>query len=105
MYTTLSDNKTQQYYKKIVDDTLLLSKKQLEEGELYPWNSIVNQLKDIQAMVIENYSFADWEEIHDRYTLGTLAVRDFPEGDEMQLRLCDIFWGAVHYQELEEKEV
>ena len=56
-------------------------------------------------MVIENYSFADWEEIHDRYTLGTLAVRDFPEGDEMQLRLCDIFWGAVHYQELEEKEV
>ena len=105
MYTTLSDNKNKQHYKKIVDDTLLIAEKRLEERNIYPWNSIENQLKDIQAMVIEQYSFSDWEEVYDRYTLGTLAVQEFPEGDEMQSRLCDIFWGAVHYQELEEKEV
>lgn len=104
MYTSLSDNKTQHYYKKIVDDTLLLAEKRLEEGGFYPWSSIVNQLKDIQAMVIEKYDFADWEEVYDHYTLGTIAVREFTEEDEMQARLCDIFWGAVHYNELEKNE-
>lgn len=104
MYTSLSENKTKQYYKKIVDDTLSLAEKRLDEGNHYPWSSIVNQLKDIQVMVVENYSFADWEEIHDRYTLGILAVQEFPEGDEMQSRLCDIFWGVVHYKELDIKE-
>lgn len=104
MYTPLSNNKTKDYYQKIVNETLFISEERLKEEHLLLWNSIVNQLKDIKEMVIEQQAFSDWEEVYDRYTLGTISVREFTEEDEMQARLCDIFWGAVHYSELEDKE-
>ena len=104
MYIPLSDNKTKGHFQEIVDDTLLLSEGMRDIEQNIIWNSIVNQLQDIKVMIIEKQAFSDWEEIYDRYTLGTIAVREFTEGDEMQIRLCDIFWGAVHYSELESTE-
>lgn len=103
MYTPLSNNRTKEHYQKIVDETLLISEERLKKEQLLLWNSIVNQLQDIKLMIIGKQAFSDWEGIYDRYTLGTIAVREFTEGDEMQARLCDIFWGAVHYSELKEK--
>lgn len=104
MYKRLSENETQKYYQKILNETLIIAEEhqRIEQNAL--WNSIVNQLRDIQKMVVEEYSFSDWEDVYERYTLGTIAIQEFLEGDEMQERLCDIFWGAVHYRSIPAQE-
>lgn len=96
----ITENKSRKYYGELVNETLLIAEKRLVSEQTSVWNSIVNQLHDIKEMVIEKQAFTDWEEVYERYTLGTIAAREFSDDDEMQTRLCDIFWGAVHYNEL-----
>lgn len=99
MYYPLSEKRTRCYYKEILEDTLSISKANLEKYNTSLWQSIVNQLLDIKDNVIEKQLITDWEEIYDRYTLGTIAIQHFNDDDEMRIRLCDIFGGAVHYFE------
>lgn len=102
MYKRLATEKTRQYYNKILMRTLFLSEERLLKEQSVLWNSIVNQLRDIKVMIVEKQVLSDWEDVYERYTIGTIAVREFPENDEMQARLSDIFWGAVHFKELQD---
>lgn len=104
MYKELSEDKTRQHYSELLDETLLMAEKRLAAENTTLWNSVVNQLKDIRVMVIEKQALRDWEEVYDRYTLGSIAAHELSEKDEMNARISDIFWGAVHYRELENKK-
>ena len=42
----------------------------------------------------------EWEDVYARYSIGSIGVEYFDDDDEMHIRLCDIFHGAVHYCEL-----
>lgn len=101
MYKSLMKNPTREYYRVLLDEALINAENRLKVEQTSIWNSIVNQLRDIKEMVIEKQAIAGWEDIYGRYTLGTVAIRELSENDEMQKRLCDIFWGAVHYTELD----
>lgn len=102
MYKRLETEKTKQYYNEILDRAFFLSEERLSKEQSVLWNSIVNQLRDIKVTIVEKHELSDWEEVYERYSLGSIAVRELPENDEMQALLCDIFWGAVHYDELSE---
>ena len=104
MYKELSEDKTQQYYSELLNETLTIAEKRLASDNTNLWHSVVNQLRDIQEMIIEKQALQGWEDVYERYTLGTLVVHELSEKDEMYARLSDIFWGAVHYKELENKE-
>lgn len=103
MYISLINNKTKAYYRQIVDSTLAIAEDHVKESESPLWISIVNQIKDIKENVVETQSITDWEDIYDRYSLGRIALEYFEEDDEMYQRLCDIFGGAVHYNELHDE--
>ena len=94
---------TQNSYNQLVNETLIIAENRRSLEQTTIWNSIINQLRDIKIMVIEKKTFKDWEEIYERYTLGTIAIHEFSEGDEMRTRLCDIFGGAVDYLSMPEK--
>lgn len=102
MYYPLSEKKTKHHYKEILEETLSISKDNLNKYNTSLWNSIVNQILDIKENIVQNQTIDDWEEIYDRYTLGTIAIQNFADDDEMQNRLCDIFGGAVHFDELKD---
>ena len=103
MYISLIDNKTKSYYRQIIDSTLSIAESQMQESGSPLWISIVNQIKDIKENIVDTQTIADWEDIFDRYSLGRIALEYFEEDDEMYQRLCDIFGGAVHYNELPEE--
>ena len=92
---------TKQNFIILLEETLVLAKKRLEQEQTSMWVSIINQLNDIRLNVVEKYAFNDWEEIHDRYTLGNIAARQLSDDDDLQQRLFSIFWGAVHWNELQ----
>ena len=100
MYISLINNKTKAYYRQIVDSTLVIAENHVKESDSPLWISIVNQIKDIKENVVETQSITDWEDIYDRYSLGRIALEYFDENEEIYKRLCDIFGGAVHYNEL-----
>lgn len=91
---------TKKQYQALVDDTLSIALNMMAENNTAIWHSIVNQIKDIKQEVVESQRLKGWDDINDRYTLGMIAVHEFDEEDEMQSRLCDVFRGAVHYNEL-----
>ena len=103
MYISLIENKTKSYYRQIIDSTLSIAEDHVKESGSPLWISIVNQIKDIKENVVDTQSLTDWEDFYDRYSLGRIAIEYFEEDDEMYQRLCDIFGGAVHYNELPEE--
>ncbi len=103
MYISLIENKTKSYYRQIIDSTLSIAEDHVKESGSPLWISIVNQIKDIKENVVDTQSLTDWEDFYDRYSLGRIALEYFEEDDEMYQRLCDIFGGAVHYNELPEE--
>ncbi len=92
---------SKQSYIDLLEETLNNAQHLLEREQTTFWKSVVNQLKDIQKNVVEQYNFEDWEEVYDRYTIGTIAAKQLPDGNDMQQRLFSLFWGAVHWKELQ----
>lgn len=99
MYQRLSENYTKMYYLNILENTRQIILNILNQEKTPLWNSILSQIEDIQQK-INNKIIEDWENVYERYSLGTIAVKCFSDNDEMQLRLMDIFFGIVHFNEL-----
>ena len=56
-------------------------------------------------MVVDNEIIIDSFDIDERYTLGAIAIRYFEEESELRNKLCDIFYGAMHYSEYPENNI
>ena len=100
----LPENASKADYQRLLNETIDIFqfRSNNEDDELS--RIILEQLLDIKENVVDLEVLTEWDEINERYTLGGIAIREFPKDEEMQLRLRDIFWGAVHYAELENKE-
>lgn len=103
MYTRLPEKNTKEEYRKVLYDTISIVKEKVTVTGSKFWESILAQLKDIDENIVHGKTQMEWDEIFDRYNLGTLAVNNFNESDEMYGRLCDIFGGAVGYNDAPEK--
>ena len=104
MYIELEKDCSKKRFSQILDETqLIVEEKLLETGqseECELWASILVQIKDIREKIVKTRSLTDWEDIYERYSIGQLGLQCFEYDDEMHMRLCDIFYGAVHYIEL-----
>jgi len=103
MYKRLSEHPTKSEYAKILDETITFVEIYYMDPPTQLIQSIYAQLLDIREFVVKSQSIVDDEEIFERYTLGAYAVKNFEKGNELRERLCDIFGGAMQYEELDDK--
>lgn len=104
MYRELSEEYTKTRYSQILDETQRIAEveleKDLEEGYSDMWRSVISQIVDIRKKMVDSHFLLSWEEIYERYTIGVVGLEYFDIDSEIHRRLCDIFYGAVHYGEL-----
>lgn len=105
MYVELEKQYSKNRYSQLLDETQQIAEHNLsltvnaDDSDI--WISIISQIKDIREKIVTKHLLLDWEEIYNRYSIGNLGIEYFEDEDEMRMRLCDIFHGAVHYNELE----
>ena len=98
------DNTKSKYRKKLYEVINLF--KDLHNNNPSPiFQNIISQLLDIKEMVVDNEIIIDSFDIDERYTLGAIAIRYFEEESELRNKLCDIFYGAMHYSEYPENNI
>lgn len=100
MYKRITENKTRTYYKIILDEAITLIEEAVVKTPCPLYDNILMQLHDIKMNVVKLQEITDSEEVFERYSIGAIAVKNIDDSDELQARLCDIFWGAVHYNKL-----
>lgn len=104
MYIDLEKQYTKERYSQILDETQRMAEQELslaikdESSDI--WISIISQIKDIREKIVDSHVYMEWEDVYARYSIGYIGVEYFDDDDEMHMRLCDIFHGAVHYCEL-----
>ena len=99
MYDNSIEIGTKKQYRFVVDETINMLNNLRNYSPAY--EEMYYQLLDLRKNVIEEQSLLDPDDIDDRYSFGGMAVKSFEEGDELRERLCDILWGALHFNELE----
>lgn len=106
MYIELEKDYTKVRYSQILNETIEIVENEIlhsfQDEDLDMWLSIKAQIKDIREKIVESQALFDWEEIYERYSIGAIGLECFDDDDEMHMRLCDIFHGAVHFRELED---
>lgn len=104
MYTDLEKECSKERYSQILDETQHIAEHELslsskgDDSDI--WISIISQIVDIREKIVKTHVLSDWEDIYERYSIGAIGIEYFGEDDEMHRRLCDIFYGAVHYDDL-----
>lgn len=98
MYQKLSNNFTKSYYSQLLEETRQIVIRR-HDGTII-WQSLLSQIEDIQIMIKNGNVSLCWEDIYERYSMGTIAINYFTKEDEMQLRLLDVFYGIVHFDDL-----
>ena len=103
MYSRFTKIPTKKEYQQVLEDTIAfitqLSIK--ESAPIYPY--IVNELNDIYQVIILNKTNLDSDDISEKYDIGAISIQYFEESEEIHQRLCDVFYGTVHYQELNDE--
>lgn len=61
------------------------------------FNEIIAQMEDILRNVVDEQIITNWYDIDERYSLGAIAVNEFPDESELQDRLCAVFAGALEF--------
>lgn len=100
MYKRFIEKPTKSHFRKVVEDTITYVETISINDNNPIFLYVLNQLKDIYKEVIIDNSISEPDDIYDRYDIGAIGIQYFDEDDEMHERLCDIFYGTVHYNEL-----
>lgn len=101
MYDDSKQIETKEQYCFIVDETIGMLENMRQYSAAY--EEIYDQLVDLKKNVIEEQTLVEPDDIDDRYSFGGIAVKSFKEGDEIRELLCDILWGTLHFQELNDE--
>ncbi|MCC8174960.1 MAG: hypothetical protein LIO91_00790 [Bacteroidales bacterium] len=104
MYKELDQDYTQHRLREILNETQQIAE-ECRRNHAKPdspnlWESIIAQIKDIREKIASGNLPSDWEQIYERYTIGSLGLQFFQDQPEMRQRLNDIFHGTSHYYEL-----
>ena len=85
-------------YINLLNDTIsIVESKKLINNDEYLYEIILAQLIDIKELIVEKNELIDEDDINERYSLGSIAIKNFEEDDELRERLCDIFSGAFDF--------
>lgn len=104
MYTRLNKHRTKKYYRDIINQAIIKTDELLKiSPEIQMYHSIHNQLIDINEKIVKNSIVFSENELHKRYSLGEIAVKNFDlEHDEYAQKLSDSFGGMFDYHEMPE---
>lgn len=94
---------TKSNYRKLLNETIAVLEKICKEDPSDLFLNFYYQLVDLKVNVVELEILREWDEINERYSFPGLAAKNLDEDDELREKLCDIFYGAIHYSEYPEK--
>lgn len=97
----LLENATKAEYQQFLNETIEIFNLQSKNEDDELNRIILEQLLDIKENVVNLGVLTEWDEINERYNLGGLSIRNFAEGDELGLRIQDVFYGALSYEEMQ----
>lgn len=102
MYIRLSTRRTKAYYQEIMAQAMAETdrlRKMSPEVALY--EVIYAQLMDLKEQVIDRGMVIPRSVLYKRYSLGTIAVKNFDEEhDPYAQKLCDCYGGALDYHKM-----
>ncbi len=102
MYKSFKNRPTRKEYQRVLFETIeYINDHYWLFSNGLNWH-VLEQLNDIKLRLNDFNSLGDPDDINERYDFGAIALEFLDEGSEAQLRLCDVFWGVVHYSELSE---
>lgn len=105
MYIPLEKKLKKSYFRELLEKAIVLTKKEIQTTpSLTIYNSILNQLNDIKKRIIEEGKVYSNEEAHQRYTIGTIAIRYFDGYEDFEYAdiLIDISYGISKYPNMPE---
>lgn len=102
MYIRLSARRTKAYYQEIMEQAMAETdrlRKMSPDVALY--EVIYAQLMDLKEQVIDRSIVFSRSVLYKRYSLGTIAVKNFDEEyDPYAQKLCDCYGGALDYHKM-----
>lgn len=96
----LPENATKLEYQQFLNETIEIFRLQSKDEDDELSRIILDQLLDLKENVVDLGVLTEWDEINERYTLGGLAIKNFDVDDELGLRIQDVFYGALDYNEM-----
>ena len=96
----LPENATKLEYQQFLNETIEIFRLQSKDEDDELSRIILDQLLDLKENVVDLGVLTEWDEINERYTLGELAIKNFDVDDELGLRIQDVFYGALDYNEM-----
>lgn len=94
--------KTKSHYRSLLNETIAFLEKICKEEPSVLFLNFYYQLVDLKLNVVELEVLREWDEINQRYSFAGLAAKNLDEDDELRQKLCDVFYGAIHYSEYSE---
>lgn len=97
----LPENATKVEYQQFLNETIDIFRLQCENEDDVLSRVILDQLLDLKENVVDLGALTEWDDINERYTLGGLAIKNYDEDDELGLRIQDVFYGALEYEQMQ----
>ncbi len=102
MYHSISENLTKTKFIELLDETIHLIEKETSITSSDYYESILMQLRDLKEQISKNGLNMYWDDIYERYSFPTLGEIYLQNNPDLNLRLKDISYGAVHYNSFSE---
>lgn len=96
------DNENKHNYRFFLNETIRIIEESISNTQDELLKMILPQLHDIKINVVEQRTITDWDDIDERYTIGSLAIHNMDEKDTMRERILNIFYGAIEYNDFPE---
>lgn len=90
-------SESQLEYRQLLIESIELFQNMNDKSPSMVFRSIISQMKDILKYVVDEQIITNWFDIDERYSLGAIAVREFPDNSELQERLCKVYSGALEF--------
>ena len=102
MYIRLSARRTKAYYQEIMAQAMAETDQlRRMSPDVAMYEVIYAQLMDLKEQVIDRGMVIPRSVLYKRYSLGTIAVKNFDEEqDPYAQKLCDCYGGAIDYHKM-----
>lgn len=102
MNRRLAETPSKQEYRQYLNETISFVEELLAKTPFELYEEILAELRDIKSYVVDYPIISGWDQVNERFSLGSIATKNLEEGTELRDRLCDVFAGATEYAEMKE---
>lgn len=95
-----NDNKTKANFGLLLDETIITVQKLLKSAPAEIYVVILSELEDIKETIVTLGIPLDEDEIYQRYSLGSIAIKNLESDSDLYKRITTLFYGVSVYSEL-----